>query len=144
LFKKFLLPSYNWIVVSRMYAGGIHGTPALCRGFRLGPAPMSAKPQQAFSEHRQKLWRLEADYIREQGGWVTSIQNTSSVRFECPMESKLPTLLMAAGYDVRCAGTGERLLPMIIETVKQDGGITTITNQHVGPVEVGIFEFPIP
>jgi len=68
---------------------------------------------------------------------------TSPIRFECPMESKLPALLKEAGHRVIDFGTHERLVP-IIETLKEHGGTNTITRQQVGVGVVGVWQFDLP
>jgi len=45
-------------------------------------------------------------------------------------------------YDLKAAGTAERLLPQA-EEVKQRGNVTTITNQHMVRTTVSVFEFDL-
>ena len=104
---------------------------------------MPAKPK-TLDQKQRKLWQALNSFISEHGGWMVSQPDTEPLRFECRSESELPESLRDLGYDVVSAGTGERLLPVIHETIRQDGGVTRITVQHVAPIVVSVFEIRLP
>jgi hypothetical protein len=107
---------------------------------RLRPPPT----KDAISQRQKALWEGLDRFIREHGGWVTSIKDVvSPIRFECRAASELPSELRRLGYDVTSAGIGERSLP-IIETMSQHGRNKKIQREQIGLVPVEIFEFNLP
>jgi hypothetical protein len=80
-------------------------------------------------------------YIMANGGWIVSEPDTSTIRFECSMDSALPELLRQAGHNVRNFGRHERLLPSIITERR---GTKTVTSQVVAPGVVAVYEFGLP
>lgn len=62
-----------------------------------------------LSEQRQKLFEALNAFIRQQGGWVTSLPSAENLRFEIPRKSSLPSRLLELGYSVRAAGIGTRI-----------------------------------
>lgn len=61
------------------------------------------------TEQQKKLWTALAQFIREQGGWVTSIPGLSPLRFEAMEHSKLPLELTKLGYVLLSRGTTTRI-----------------------------------
>jgi hypothetical protein len=119
------------------------------RRLELKRKPATPPPvQPSFSERQrqQRLWQALNEYISDNEGFVTSSPNeVNFIRFEIvPALSRiLPELLRSRGYDLRDAGVAERLLP-VVETLKQLGGNTTVTREHIAPQQVLIFEFRLP
>jgi hypothetical protein len=88
------------------------------------------------------LHRLNKFIMRE-GGRTVSMAEVSPIRFEAPLDSKLPTLLRGAGHRVIDYGTHERLMPLT-ETRKLNDTNTTVTTQQVGVGVVGVWQFDLP
>ena len=63
--------------------------------------PVSAK--------RRKLWNALHDYIRGQGGWVTSPPFGRFVRIEVEQGSSLPVTLEKAGHRLHHSGMTTRI-----------------------------------
>jgi hypothetical protein len=99
--------------------------------------------QSPLSVAQRKLWQRLNDYIRQEGGWTVSEPNVSPIRFECPLDSQLPSLLIEAGHRVISYGRHERLTP-VSETRKQSGGNTVVTTQQVGFGVAGVWQFDLP
>jgi hypothetical protein len=76
-----------------------------------------SEPQQPVSEKRRRLWTALNDYIRGQGGWVTSPPFGRFVRIECSQGSSLPVELEKAGHSLRHAGMTTRIDGGIFHTV---------------------------
>jgi hypothetical protein len=89
----------------------------------------------------RKLWRRMNEFITEAGGWVVSLPDTKSVRFECPLGSELPELLRQAGHRVFDYGTHERLMP---STISERRGLRTIITQVVAPGTVAVWQLDLP
>jgi hypothetical protein len=104
---------------------------------------MRPKPKAPLNERQRELWSALNDFIRENDGVVVSQPGVSVIRFECRRESGVPELLRGLGYEVVSAGTSECLMP-ITEVLTEQATNTKVTRQHVGPVEVAIFEFKLP
>ena len=104
---------------------------------------MQPRPR-ALSEKARELAAAAGDYIKSNDTFVTSQPGVSTIRFECLPDSSLPQLFESRGYQVSNCGSGQRLLPIINEAVKRPGTSIAVTVQHVGPVEVAIFEFKLP
>jgi len=68
-----------------------------------------SEPQRPVSEKRRRLWTALHDYIRGQGGWVTSPPFGRFVRIECNQGSSLPVQLEQAGHHLRHAGMTTRI-----------------------------------
>lgn len=72
--------------------------------------------------HRQRaLWAALNNFIRRNGGWVTSQPDVWPLQMGCPFTSELPAELEALGYRVASCGS-----------------ITRVT--HTGPVAVETFQ----
>jgi hypothetical protein len=67
------------------------------------------EPQRPVSEKRRKLWAALHEFIRGQGGWVTSPPFGRFVRIECNQGSSLPVQLELAGHLLRHAGMTTRI-----------------------------------
>lgn len=102
---------------------------------RLRPLPQEREKQKA-------MWGPLHAFIRNHYGYVTSAADRFPIRFECLPDAELPDALRSMGYDLKAAGTAERLLPQA-EEVKQRGNVTTITNQHMVRTTVSVFEFDL-
>ena len=96
-----------------------------------------------FNQRQRSLWEAVHSYIVEHRGLVTAQGYTSPIRFECKAGSELPEKLRRLGYDLKNAGNTDRLMP-VIEEMREDGTMRTITRQHVAPTTVEIFEFKLP
>jgi hypothetical protein len=83
-----------------------------------------------ISKRQRALWEALNSFIQRNGGWVTSQPDCSPIRFECPINYPLPTLLEGMGYTLAESGTAERLLPI-------DGG-------QIGPTTVAVWVFDLP
>lgn len=59
----------------------------------------SAPSGGATTEQRRNLWTALNEFIRQNGGFVVSLQFTSPLRCEVPINSSLPARLRALGYD---------------------------------------------
>jgi hypothetical protein len=105
---------------------------------------MRDKPKKGFDQRQREFWKTLVDYIRQNNGAVVSSPNdVDYIRFEIlPEFSTLSELLRSRGYDVVNVGTAEKLMP-ITNTVKQAGGVTTITQQGMVPTVVDVYEFRI-
>jgi hypothetical protein len=103
---------------------------------------MRPKPK-GFSREQRALWDRLNKFIRQEGGWTVSQPEISPIRFECPLDSNLPTLLREAGHRVIDYGTHERLMPLT-ETRKLNDTNTTVTTQQVGVGVVGVWQFDLP
>ena len=68
-----------------------------------------SEPQRPVSEKHRRLWSALNDYIRGQGGWVTSPLFGRFVRIECNQGSSLPVQLENAGHRLRHAGMTTRI-----------------------------------
>src|SRR5260221_12116868 len=88
----------------------------------------------------RKLWQRMNEYIRQEGGWIVSLPDTRTIRFECQTDSTLPDLLRAANHDPRFLGIHERLLPT---TITERRGLRTIASQGVSPGIVNVFTFDL-
>ena len=92
---------------------------------------------------RQKLWDALNEYVREGGGWITSVPGLSEIRIEVPQGSALPSKLMALGYDVRHCGSGTRLTPGgTVETFVERGA--PVIRHHAGFTPIEILEISLP
>ena len=69
------------------------------------------EPIRKVSEQRRRLWSALNDYIRGQGGWVTSPPFGRFVRIECNQGSSLPVELEKAGHSLRHVGMTTRVGP---------------------------------
>jgi ABC-type taurine transport system substrate-binding protein len=99
--------------------------------------------RQVVVGQRQKiLWDALASYVRRHNGWVVSQPDVSPIRFECAPTATLPEILRQQGYEVREAGTAERLLP-VTEMVAQSA-TRTVARQHVEPTMIAVFELDMP
>jgi hypothetical protein len=65
------------------------------------------EPTPTVSEQRMKLWQALNEFIRTNGGVVTSVPGHSVLRVEIARGSALPTKL--AAYDPRHCGTTTRI-----------------------------------
>jgi hypothetical protein len=103
------------------------------------PAPLLADIQ----AKRQKLWDALNEYVREGGGWVTSVPGVPLLRIEVPQGSELAAKLTALGYTVVHCGAGERLTPTgIVETTGTRSA--PIIRHHAGFVPIEILEISLP
>jgi hypothetical protein len=92
---------------------------------------------------RQKLWDALNEYVRESGGWVTSVPGVALIRIEAPQGSALSDKLTALGYDVRHCGSGTRLTPGgTVETIGSRSA--PITRHHAGFTPIEILEISLP
>ena len=98
--------------------------------FESKPPPLSQKQRQ--------LWRDLNEFIRLAGGFIVSQPDVSPIRFEAPLDSKLPETLRQAGHRVFDYGIHERLMP-IIEVIGPNK-----TAQHVAPGTVGVWQLELP
>jgi hypothetical protein len=71
--------------------------------------PEQAKPVQAATAARRRLWQAISDYVHDQGGWVTSGPFARFVRIEVKQGSPLPVQLEKAGHLLRHAGMTTRI-----------------------------------
>ena len=71
--------------------------------------PERAKPVLQVSAARRRLWTALNDFIRGQGGWVTSPPFGRFLRIECDQGSSLPVELKKAGHQLRHAGMISRI-----------------------------------
>jgi hypothetical protein len=101
--------------------------------------PAKAK---VFSKLQAEMWERLHAYIQMQGGWIVSLPDCKTIRFECGLDSDLPNKLRSAGHPVRSLGTHERLTP-VRETIKDHSG-TTVTREQVGVGVVGVWTFDLP
>jgi hypothetical protein len=95
------------------------------------PAPLSSR--------LKAVWTQINEIVSDNGGSVVSVPNVDPLRFECVLDSDLPEVLRLCGFTTMPAGTNTRLMPMT-ETVKQSGGNTTVTRQHVAPCTVAVYQ----
>jgi hypothetical protein len=92
---------------------------------------------------RQKLWDAVNEYVRESGGWITSVPGVSLIRIEAPQGSALPSKLTALGYTVVHCGSGTRLTPSgTVETIGTRSA--PIIRHHAGFVPIEILEISLP
>jgi hypothetical protein len=96
-----------------------------------------------FSERERILWEALDSFIQRHEGWIISLKDVSPLRFECRADCRLPELLTSMGYSVTNAGMNERLMPFT-EMVIVAGSSRTIERQHVGPIMVSVYSFPMP
>ncbi|MGB8745469.1 MAG: hypothetical protein WCD54_05805 [Pseudolabrys sp.] len=73
--------------------------------------PERTEPIPKVSEQRRRLWSALNDYIRGQGGWVTSPPFGRFVRVEVEQGSPLPVQLEKAGHRLHHAGMTTRIGP---------------------------------
>ena len=67
---------------------------------------------------RQKLYEMLCQQIHAAGGWVISVPEADTLRFEIPERSALPEQLKAAGWRPLHMGTGTRVVPgSLAETI---------------------------
>ena len=93
-------------------------------------------------EQLRELWSRLLAFIKNRGGFVTSIIDKSPLRFECPQGSTLPDALREKGFEARSCGTSERLMPKS-EIVKQPGTTGTRTVQSMMPTVVSVYEIDL-
>jgi hypothetical protein len=102
----------------------------------------SAPSGGATSEQRRNLWTALAEFVRQNGGFVVSLQFTSPLRLEVPTNSPLPERLRALGYDPIFVEQASRFGPIIAaEPVLRKRRVTTPTD---GFRAVDIFEVRLP
>ena len=67
---------------------------------------------------RQKLYEMLCQQIHAAGGWVISVPEADTLRFEIPERSALPEQLKAAGWRPLHMGRGTRAVPSAVpETI---------------------------
>jgi hypothetical protein len=98
---------------------------------------MRPKPK-ALDQKQREMWDRVNKYIMQEGGWIVSLPDTKTIRFESPIGSELPELLRQAGHRVFDYGTHERLMP-ITERIGR-----TKTVEHVAPGVVGVWQLELP
>ena len=103
------------------------------------PTDRSAAIEQ---EKRQKLWDAMHEYVREFGGWITSVPGVLKVRIEAPQGSPLPAKLIELGYTVSHCGTGSRLAPSGTVEITHSGN-KPVVRHHAGFVPIDILEIAL-
>jgi hypothetical protein len=89
-------------------------------------------------ERQRRIWENLDATVFNHGGWTVSMPYAFPLRFECT-DAVLPELLRAAEYEVASGGTAERFLPTS-EAVRQAGGVTRVSVQHLKPALVQVWE----
>jgi hypothetical protein len=73
-----------------------------------------AAPRQPEVDKRKEQFAALNEFIRQRGGWMTSVPGDPDMRFQTLIGSPLPDALRAAGYDVTETGQTQRILPQAI------------------------------
>ena len=97
-----------------------------------------ARPEGGGLEQRRKLWDAVNEFVRQTGGWVTSVPGVKDMRIEVPQGSSLPAKLTELGYEVRHAGAGSRIANNAITEI-----IDARTVHHSGFMPVDIIEITL-
>jgi hypothetical protein len=95
------------------------------------------------ASEREELSEALTRHIEIHGGYVTSVPAASTLRFEAPQNSSLPSSLTAMGYKVVHVGVTTRLNPGgQVEVIKQ--GTKTVEQRRTGLVRMDVFEITLP
>jgi hypothetical protein len=105
---------------------------------RQGQSIDAAQKAVGFSRQEREYWSSIGEFIRTNGGWVTSIPDVPKMTFECMSGSELPALLARRGFAVLPAGTSSRLLPSTVTR-----GDRTVVNQGAIPTVVCVYYFAL-
>jgi hypothetical protein len=70
------------------------------------------RPNKLLDKKLREMRERMNKFIMQEGGWIVSLPDTRTIRFECPPGSRLPELLRQAGHRVIDYGTHERLMPI--------------------------------
>jgi hypothetical protein len=99
----------------------------------------------ADAAKRRKLWDTINKFIRQEGGWVTSVPGVSVMRIEVTQGSSLPAKLIELGFDPRHVGVSTKLISGgTIETVTEHGTGRKVARHHAGFVPIDILEIELP
>jgi hypothetical protein len=93
-------------------------------------------------EKRQQLWDAMQEYVRESGGWITSVPGVMKLRIEVPQGSPLPAKLIELGYAVSHCGSGTRLAPSGTVEITHSGN-KPVVRHHAGFVPIDILEIAL-
>ncbi len=69
-----------------------------------------ARRREAALQKQHELWPALAEFIRRKGGFLVSTPTERNLRIEVPQHSELPDELESLGYDLKPAGTNERII----------------------------------
>jgi hypothetical protein len=98
----------------------------------------------AAAEKRQGLFEALNEYIRANGGWITSVPGVRDLRIEIPRGSALVNKLADLGYVMRCIGSSTRLTTGgHQEVVTEHSTGLPFTISHAGFVPVDVYETSI-
>jgi hypothetical protein len=85
--------------------------------------PRADQPQ--ITEQRRNLWTALNEFIRQNGGSIVSLQFTSPLRLEVPINSPLPERLAALGYDPIFCEQTTRIGPQAVQHDRRGRALPT-------------------
>ena len=108
-------------------------------------------------DDRKERFASLNSFVRERGGWLTSVPGAATVTMACLPDSPIPDRLRDLGYVVEQIGVSESILPFSVTErfTRGPGGelrhitpgsteAVVETRHHAGITKVLQFEFDIP